>query len=196
MKTFFWRLNIQLSWNFMHWFLVQKNKTIAETLSLIICLFFSKFSGNLWLYTCKSAKFCCCNDWSCCFRGGSCSLLLSCLRPPQRFTSVYWKMGMQVMDIQGKGVYQCRVVLRRPWLVAVWKIGSIFGGGIFAYVILMVFWIYLCKKKTIHHCDCSETGAISKYVFVTETFLPLLGFEPGFSGTTVQHSTNQAKGLT
>nr|XP_022291814.1 uncharacterized protein LOC111103091 isoform X1 [Crassostrea virginica] len=33
-------------------------------------------------------------------QGGSCSLLLSCLRPSQRFTSVYWKMGMQVMDIQ------------------------------------------------------------------------------------------------
>ena len=38
--------------------LIQKTKTITETLSLIICLFFTKFSGNLWLYTCKSAKFC------------------------------------------------------------------------------------------------------------------------------------------
>ena len=34
---------------------------------------------------------------------------------------------------------------------------------IFAYVIFMVFRIYLCEKN-IPHRDCSEMGAISKYV--------------------------------
>ena len=35
---------------------------------------------------------------------------------------------------------------------------------IFVYVIFMVFRVYLCGKKIIPHRDCSETGAISKYV--------------------------------
>ena len=34
---------------------------------------------------------------------------------------------------------------------------------IFAYVILMLFRVYLFEK-IIPHCDCRETGAISKYV--------------------------------
>ena len=35
---------------------------------------------------------------------------------------------------------------------------------LFAYVIFMVFRVYIYVKKTIPHRDCSETGAISKYV--------------------------------
>ena len=31
-------------------------------------------------------------------------------------------------------------------------------------------------------------------MYVTETFLPLLGFEPGSSGMTVKHSTDRGKG--
>ena len=56
----------------------------------------------------------------------------------------------------------CFWKLRRPELIAVWKIGFV-NVLIFAYVILMVFRVYLCEKNT-PHCDYSETGAISKYV--------------------------------
>ena len=55
------------------------------------------------------------------------------------------------------------IPLRRPELVAVWKIGSVNFKKMFAYVLFMVFRVYSCEK-TVLHCDCSETGAISKYV--------------------------------
>ena len=35
----------------------------------------------------------------------------------------------------------------------------------------MLFQVYLCKKKNIPHRDCSETGAISKYVSKLDFFV-------------------------
>ena len=53
-------------------------------------------------------------------------------------------------------------------LIVVWKIGSVIF-FLYVHVIFMVFRVYLCGGKNIPHRDCSETGAISKYVSNTFT---------------------------
>ena len=55
---------------------------------------------------------------------------------------------------------------------------------------IRLFGRFLAEKG----CVLSINGYfIHRNTIVTETFLPLQGFEPGSSGTTVQHSTNRAK---
>ena len=49
-----------------------------------------------------------------------------------------------------------------------WKLN---GCGEFLLIFAnVIFMVYLCKKKNIPHRDCSETGAISKYVSNKDLF--------------------------